>query len=215
VGLTLLIFLSLPILNTYRGESSVNPRTGLLDPVQIRPETVEANPESLPDRKAESVFSTPPETRLVQPDKKPKQVYNKPEVGLALPIEIDTKLQESPGALLLPTLDIAAMPVFQPLTGVFSEGQLDLPLTAQVRVPPVYPIQARRRGTEGWVKVLLTVDEKGDVTETVIVDADPEGVFEKSVKHCISRWRFKPGTVGGVPVKARFETTIEFKLASG
>jgi protein TonB len=29
---------------------------------------------------------------------------------------------------------------------------------------------------------------------------------------CVSGWRFKPGTVEGMPVKAWAETTIRFKL---
>jgi len=37
-------------------------------------------------------------------------------------------------------------------------------------------------------------------------------VFEQSVLQCVGNWRFKPGTVKGMAVKAQVEQTITFKL---
>jgi protein TonB len=98
------------------------------------------------------------------------------------------------------------------LQGAFSVGQLDGPLTTLTRIPPVYPIQARRRGIEGWVKVAFIVNENGDVGSITVLKSEPEGLFDKSVERCVRGWRFKPGTVGGTPVKAQVETVIRFEL---
>lgn len=208
LGLTLVMFLTLPFLNTFSGNSSLESPANRRTVIQPRREKAEVEPE---------VVETPelPEPRLLEPEKKPRSVYNKPEIHLATHLEVNMKHLESPGILLLSTFDTVSMTADWRNSGVFSEGQLDRPLMTLVRAPPVYPIQARRQGIEGSIKVLLTVDEEGNVTETAILDADPSGIFEKSVERCVSRWRFKPGTVDGEPVKALFETTIEFKLASG
>ena len=73
---------------------------------------------------------------------------------------------------------------------------MDGPLTVLARVPPLYPMGARRRGIEGWVKVLLVVDETGHVDDIEVVAAEPPGMFEESVRRCVAGWRFQPGTVG-------------------
>ncbi|WP_052302143.1 energy transducer TonB [Desulfobulbus propionicus] len=85
-------------------------------------------------------------------------------------------------------------------------------MAAVAKAPPVYPPAAKRRNIEGWIKVKFVVDEQGQVDKVAVLDADPEGVFEQAVLRCISGWRFRPGTKGGVAVKALVEQTITFKL---
>jgi len=96
--------------------------------------------------------------------------------------------------------------------GLFTAGQLDGPLTALTKTPPVYPRAAKQRNTEGWIKVKFVVNEQGHVDQVTILDAEPKDVFEQSVLRCLDEWRFKPGTVGGRAVKALVEQTISFKL---
>lgn len=96
--------------------------------------------------------------------------------------------------------------------GLFTTGQLDGPLTALTKTPPVYPRAAKQRNTEGWIKVKFVVNEQGHVDQVTILDAEPKDVFEQSVLRCMDEWRFKPGTVGGRTVKALVEQTISFKL---
>lgn len=96
--------------------------------------------------------------------------------------------------------------------GVFAASQLDRPLAAIAKAAPVYPPAAKRRNIEGWIKVTFLVDEQGQVDRVSVLDAEPEGVFDQAVLRCISSWRFKPGTKGGIAVKAVVEQTITFKL---
>jgi protein TonB len=96
--------------------------------------------------------------------------------------------------------------------GVFAVGQLDGPLAAISKAAPVYPAAAKRRNIEGWIKVKFLVDEQGQVDRVSVLEAEPEGIFDQAVLRCISAWRFKPGTKGGVAVKALVEQTITFKL---
>ncbi|NLX19986.1 MAG: TonB family protein [Desulfobulbus sp.] len=96
--------------------------------------------------------------------------------------------------------------------GVFSVHQLDGPLAVLAKTSPVYPPAAKRRNIQGWIKVKFLIDEHGKVGRIAVLNAEPRGVFEESVLRCISNWRFKPGTVNGVAVKAMVEQTITFKL---
>jgi protein TonB len=148
----------------------------------------------------------PPEKRKELPPGSP--VRQPLLTKLALPFEINPRLPGDSDTLALPLLE-TQMPGMQ---DVFEIGHLDGPLTPLGRIAPVYPITAKRRGIQGWVKVKFVVNERGAVERIAIVDAKPPGVFDHSVKRCVSKWRFNPGTVEGLPVKAWVETTVRFEL---
>ena len=96
--------------------------------------------------------------------------------------------------------------------GLFAASQLDNPLAAITKAAPLYPPAAKRRNIEGWIKVTFLVDEQGQVDRVSVLAAEPEGIFDQAVLRCVSAWRFKPGTKGGVAVKALVEQTITFRL---
>jgi len=57
---------------------------------------------------------------------------------------------------------------------------------------PVYPRQAIRSGiSKGRVLARVMIDEKGNVTEVIIVSADPPRHFDKAVIDALSEWKFK------------------------
>ncbi|MDR2549772.1 MAG: TonB family protein [Desulfobulbus sp.] len=96
--------------------------------------------------------------------------------------------------------------------GVYNTGQLDGPLAVLAKSPPAYPPAAKRRNIQGWIKIRFIVDEQGQVGQVSVLAAEPEGIFEQSVLRCVNSWRFRPGTVKGMAVKALVEQTITFKL---
>jgi protein TonB len=56
---------------------------------------------------------------------------------------------------------------------------------------PVYPRQAIRAGiAKGRVLAHVKVDEKGNVTEVIIVSADPPRHFDKAVIDALQDWKF-------------------------
>lgn len=151
----------------------------------------------------------PPEKKNKLPPKSPAR--QPLQAKLMLPFEINPRLPDGPDTLDLPSLETAALHI----TGMqeaFGLDDLDGPLTPLGRIPPIYPMAAKRRGIQGWVKVKFVVNEQGGVERITIVDAKPPGIFDQSVKRCVSKWRFKPGTVEGLPVKAWVETTVRFEL---
>jgi protein TonB len=157
-------------------------------------------------RKTQKPPEPPPER------KQPEPAVNRPlRAALSLPFEINPRLPAIPGTLSLPPLPAAAFAGAEN-DNAFTAGDLDFPLTALTRIPPVYPIQAKYRGIEGWVRVHFLVREDGTVGSVKVVESKPAGIFDESVIRCVSGWRFKPGTVDGMAVKAWAETTIRFQL---
>jgi protein TonB len=130
---------------------------------------------------------------------------------LRLRFEITPRLGGGPVVAETPPAKIATFDVAAPPSMV-DAAALDRPLTPVSRIPPIYPAAAKHRGIEGWVRVRFEVDEQGQVGKVTVIEAEPEGVFDDSVIRCVRQWRFKPGTVGGVPVRARAETTVRFEL---
>jgi periplasmic protein TonB len=154
----------------------------------------------------------PPEPPKKKETLPPRSPTRKPiPAKLTLPFEINPRLPGGPTTLDLPPLETAALHIHG-RQEAFGLGDLDGPLTPLGRIPPVYPISAKRRGIQGWVKVKFVVNEQGIVEDIAIVDAKPAGIFNQNVRRCVSKWRFKPGTVEGLPVKAWVETTVRFEL---
>lgn len=193
----------------------------LVDNAPGRPENLEKlrkvnvvrvkRPES-PVRKKE-----PKPLKKKEPEKKPdelKKVVKRKRIKtriVPIPFELNTRLPPLPGSL--PTPDIKM--VEGPNVGMkdsYDMGELDQTLIPLAQVPPVYPLRAKRREIEGWVDVKFLVTKQGTVDRVEILNADPENVFEQSVIRCVSSWRFKPGTVEGIPVKTWVQTRIRFKL---
>lgn len=127
-----------------------------------------------------------------------------PSLPDSLPILALQKVQVPPVAV--------SAPVATATKAFYNMNEIDAPLMPISRVPPVYPLVARRKGIEGWVKVKFLVTRQGTVERVSIVAAHPANLFEKSVLRAVSSWRFKPGTVSGKPVDTWAESTLEFKL---
>jgi protein TonB len=59
--------------------------------------------------------------------------------------------------------------------------------------PPTYPREAIKANVaKGHVSALLSIDEKGNVTEVRIVDSNPPRVFDKEVVRALKEWKFAP-----------------------
>lgn len=57
---------------------------------------------------------------------------------------------------------------------------------------PVYPREAiKAQVSKGRVVVRLLIDEKGNVTDVIIVSSDPPRVFDRAVKQALEEWKFR------------------------
>jgi protein TonB len=92
------------------------------------------------------------------------------------------------------------------------EGEGDyLPI---VKVQPNYPRRALSRGVEGYVIVEFMVTKNGTTRDVRVVEADPEGYFERAAVKAAEKFKYKPRVIDGeaVPV-AGVRNIIRFDLA--
>ncbi len=150
----------------------------------------------------------PEKKRIPKKPAPPRRVKTR---KIDLPFEINPKLPAGPGSLEIPPMAMVAVdaPEFKQ---TYEMDEIDNPLTPLAKAPPIYPLRAKRRNLEGWVKVRFLVTEEGFVDKVEILESKPKKIFDSSVVRCVTTWRFSPGTVEGTPVKTWARTTIRFQL---
>ncbi|MBL8269981.1 TonB family protein [Steroidobacter sp.] len=79
-------------------------------------------------------------------------------------------------------------------------------------VPPVYPRDAQRAGTEGWVQVEFTILPDGSTRDLQVRNSEPAEVFDKAALDSVSKWRFEPVRKNGTPVAQRAVLQVRFVL---
>jgi periplasmic protein TonB len=171
--------------------------------------------------KQKEIPPKPKEIKKEEPEKKPPEKQNivksvtsppKPSFKkLELPFELNPRLPV--GEIQLPAPDIRSFSLDGlEMKDFYNVGEIDFPLTPIVQMHPNYPMMAKRQGMEGWVKVRFLVTETGRVEKVSVLDAEPQKIFDHAVIQCVNAWRFKPGTVEGIPVNVWAETVIRFEL---
>ena len=77
---------------------------------------------------------------------------------------------------------------------------------------PPYPPVSRRMGEQGRVMVRVCVDEKGLPQKAEVQKSSSHERLDSTAVATVLRWRFKPGTRGGVPEALCVNVPIDFKL---
>ena len=82
-----------------------------------------------------------------------------------------------------------------------------------VKVAPQYPRRALSRGIEGYVILEYTVTKQGTVKDPVVIEAKPEGTFDRAAIKSALRYKYKPRVVDGEPIEVSgVRTRITFQL---
>ncbi|TYK64404.1 energy transducer TonB [Colwellia echini] len=82
-----------------------------------------------------------------------------------------------------------------------------------VKVAAVYPRRAQSRGIEGFVVVEFVVTKTGAVTDAVVVQSEPEGVFDRAALDAVAKFKYKPRVVDGVAMEvAGVQNKISFEI---
>lgn len=88
--------------------------------------------------------------------------------------------------------------------------EVELP-SADRKVQPEYPKDARRRGIQGRVTLQVVVLSSGYVVwPAVLASKHPE--FNESALRAVSLWRYRPATENGKPVSIYFTILFTWKL---
>lgn len=80
-----------------------------------------------------------------------------------------------------------------------------------VKTQPRYTELARRAKVQGSVMLKAVIDERGIVTDLQVLKPLPMGLDQSAID-AVSKWRFKPATLHGRPVKVYFNLTVNFTL---
>lgn len=99
-------------------------------------------------------------------------------------------------------------------------GRLLVEVNKQFDIPPVplsepeavYPKVAGEAGAQGTVKVVLRVDENGDVRDVVVADSPGWLALEEAARKSAYTIRYRPATRDGEPVAAWYVADIIFYI---
>lgn len=118
-----------------------------------------------------------------------------------------------PLLFMLPLCSCLAMAEISPKTKLISEVVEAKPLE---RVPPKYPVEAARKGQEGWVRLSFVVDEQGQTLDPVVIDSSGIKAFEKEALRALNRWQYSPAMQDGKPIQqCQMKLQLDFKLEGG
>lgn len=141
---------------------------------------------TMPDRQIETQYDTP---EAVKPDD-PTPPPEMPEMDFDTP-------DVNPNAINMGAPKVAANLKVGGIGGFSSDGEY-LPI---VKVQPVYPRRALQRGIEGYVIVEFVVTKNGSVRDPVVVEAEPEGIFNRAAIKAALKFKYKPRVVDGEPIE--------------
>jgi protein TonB len=79
---------------------------------------------------------------------------------------------------------------------------------------PKYPMRAMSRHIEGWVKIEMTIDTDGRVSNASVAGSEPPGIFDEAALAAIKNCKFKPKMVNGKAVAQRGVKKSSFKLTN-
>lgn len=94
---------------------------------------------------------------------------------------------------------------------IFDLKDLDNDPKRIVAISPIYPYTFKRDKINGWIKLIIIIDERGKVIKAD-VESSSHREFEKPGIEAVLQWCFEPGTRDGKPVKVRKRQGITFRL---
>ncbi|MCF6301002.1 MAG: TonB family protein [Proteobacteria bacterium] len=84
--------------------------------------------------------------------------------------------------------------------------------TMKSAIAPMYPQKPLLNKTEGWVKVLIQVNEFGLVDGVKVINAKPQRIFNNSAIKAVRKWKFYPKLENGEAIPFQVMQTIEYTI---
>ncbi|TMN71825.1 energy transducer TonB [Pseudoalteromonas sp. S1727] len=78
-----------------------------------------------------------------------------------------------------------------------------------MRIEPLYPKQAAEQGISGSVVLKYDIDPAGNTANISVVNAKPEGVFNREAKRALKQWQYKPSNFGFKDVLVQLDFAID------
>lgn len=93
----------------------------------------------------------------------------------------------------------------------FKPAQSDKDVQAMATPAPAYPNLAEGAHISGNVMLLMDVAVDGSVSNVVVEQAEPAGVFDAAAIAAAKAWKFSPAMIDGKPVAGRVRVPITFE----
>ncbi|MBY5992481.1 energy transducer TonB [Ferrimonas balearica] len=142
----------------------------------------DAEPRVAPPR------TLPPKPEVLSPPQTPPRGTDDPGPGWGAPTHLDPPER--------PTLS-------PPTDGFAPSGATPL-----VRIPPRYPMEQARAGTEGYVVLSFRLSASGEVRDIQVVEAQPKRAFERAAIAALRQWRYRPGQDTDIRLQVRLDFTL-------
>lgn len=188
-GITLTLFyLMQALIKSGDTELTDPPKGSVLDFVRVKKEEVAEKKERKPRK--------PP------PPKEPPPQMDQPQLDSASP--------NSDGAGVDFSSEVSADVALDGGLALESGDGEYLPI---VKVAPVYPRRALSRGIEGYVIVEFTVTKQGSVRDPIVIEANPEGIFERAAMDAALKFKYKPRVINGEATEVSgIQNRISFEI---
>lgn len=139
-------------------------------------------------RKIADIVMPPKDLELIDSFERPEEAEPEPD---QLPPDVDIDTVEDFDDALNLNFNFKAK-----RQGVFADGSY-VPI---FQVPPQYPRRAAERGIEGCVLLEYTVTPLGTVSDPIIVQSNPQKIFDRAATRAALRYKYKPLIRDGVAV---------------
>ncbi|WP_154222761.1 energy transducer TonB [Marinicella rhabdoformis] len=84
--------------------------------------------------------------------------------------------------------------------------------TLKAGIAPMYPPTLLQRQVEGWVEVLITVNELGRVDDIEVLANKPNRAFNNAALKAVRKWTFHPKIMDGKAVPFKVKQKVEFNI---
>ncbi|HOK66240.1 MAG TPA: energy transducer TonB [Anaerohalosphaeraceae bacterium] len=195
IGMTLLFFLILPLMQTLAKPPAADLILRPVDTAKLDapPPPPEEKPPQEPDPE-----DKPPELTEEAPPLTLEQLT------LALNPSLSGSWMEGDFAVSLQNVAAETKNAEAP----FSIADLDQKPRVIYQSSPLMTKELRKK-TPGTVYIIFVVDEQGRV-ENPTVQSSTDPIFEKPALNAVKQWKFEPGRRNGQPVKFRMRVPITF-----
>lgn len=129
----------------------------------------------------------------------------------SLPLLRPTEVVPTPQSATPVTQTAQVPPATLPVEEYYHKSsELDDQPIALWQVTPEFPPYAIEKGVDGWVRLLLLIDEEGRLRHIEVVESSPQGIFDDAALTAFRSMQFEPGRKLGRPVKSRMILKVDF-----
>ncbi|MFT7186075.1 MAG: protein TonB [Pseudohongiellaceae bacterium] len=152
----------------------------------------------------------------IKPKTPPRQTASIPTIDIpAQKFDVTLPMQQiSELAVNVPSslVDLAHSDLSTLNSAKFQDSNYSTNIIPLQQIHPIYPPKARRQSIEGWVKVGFIITTEGTVSNVRLIDSAPPRVFDRAAIKAISRWKFSPQLIAGIPQQRAAEQKLVFGL---